>query len=41
VMAVIRLFGPLIGDHAIIEYKRKLEAIAIRRNPRTPGITRK
>ena len=32
VMAAFRLFGPLVGDHAIAEYRRKLEAIAQDRN---------
>jgi len=41
--AILRLFGPLVGDHAITEYRRKLEAIAQDRNLdlyydfRTPG----
>ncbi len=30
--ALIRLFGPWVGDHAIVEYRRKLEAIAEKRN---------
>jgi len=30
--AILRLFGPLVGDHAIAEYRRKLEAIAQDRN---------
>jgi hypothetical protein len=30
--AILRLFGPLVGDHAISEYRRKLEAIAQDRN---------
>ncbi|HKJ37734.1 MAG TPA: lipase family protein [Anaerolineales bacterium] len=30
--AILRLFGPLVGDHAITEYRRKLEAIAQDRN---------
>lgn len=29
---MLRLFGPLVGDHAIAEYRRKLEAIAQDRN---------
>lgn len=29
---LLRLFGPLVGDHAIVEYRRKLEAIADKRN---------
>jgi triacylglycerol lipase len=31
--AFLRLFGPWVGDHAIVEYRRKLEAIAEKRNP--------
>lgn len=31
-MAIFRLFGPLVGDHAITEYRRKLEAVAQDRN---------
>ena len=31
--AFIRLFGPWVGDHAIKEYRTKLEAIAEKRNP--------
>lgn len=31
-MAAFRLFGPLVGDHAIEQYRRKLEAIAQDRN---------
>jgi len=31
-MAIFRLFGPLVGDHAISEYRRKLEAVAQDRN---------
>lgn len=30
--ALIRLFGPLVGDHAIVEYRRKLVTIADKRN---------
>ncbi|MFT3891837.1 MAG: lipase family protein [Anaerolineales bacterium] len=30
--ALLRLFGPLVGDHAIVEYRRKLETIADKRN---------
>jgi len=29
---VLKLFAPLVGDHAITEYRRKLEAIAQKRN---------
>jgi hypothetical protein len=32
VMAAFRLFGPLVGDHGIAEYRKKLEAIAQDRN---------
>lgn len=32
IAALFRLFGPLVGDHAIVEYRRKLEAIAEKRN---------
>ena len=32
-ITLLRLFGPLVGDHAISEYRRKLEAIAQKRNP--------
>ena len=32
VVGVFRLFGPLVGDHAIAEYRKKLEAIAQDRN---------
>ena len=32
VMGIFRLFGPLVGDHAISEYRKKLEAIAQDRN---------
>ena len=31
--ALFRLFGPWVGDHAIVEYRRKLEAVAEKRNP--------
>lgn len=31
-MAALRLFGPLVADHAIAEYRRKLEAVAQDRN---------
>ncbi len=41
VMAILRLFGPLVGDHAITEYKNKLQFVAFKRNPPTSGITRK
>jgi hypothetical protein len=30
--SIFKLFGPLVGDHAIEEYRRKLEAIAQDRN---------
>jgi hypothetical protein len=32
VTSVFKLFGPLVGDHAIEEYRKKLEAIAQDRN---------
>jgi hypothetical protein len=31
-MAAFRLFGPLVGDHGIEQYRRKLEAVAQDRN---------
>jgi hypothetical protein len=31
-VGVFRLFGPWVGDHAITEYRRKLEAVAEKRN---------
>ncbi|HAV78372.1 MAG TPA: hypothetical protein DCX53_13575 [Anaerolineae bacterium] len=31
-MAIFRLFGPLVGDHGIEQYRKKLEAIAQDRN---------
>ena len=34
IAAIFRLFGPWVGDHHINEYRRKLEAIAQKRNPR-------
>ena len=30
--AVLKLFAPLVGDHAIVEYRNKLEAVARKRN---------
>jgi len=33
-ITIFKFFGPIVGDHAIIEYRRKLEAIAAKRNPR-------
>jgi hypothetical protein len=33
-LTMFRFFGPIVGDHAIVEYRRKLEAIAQKRNPR-------
>lgn len=42
-MAAFRLFGPLVGDHGIEKYRRKLEAVAQDRNidlyynPSSPG----
>ena len=32
IMTIFRLFGPLVGDHAIAKYRKKLEAIAQDRN---------
>jgi len=37
VMAVLRLFGPLVGDHAITEYRNKLATVAEQRNPANPA----
>ncbi len=31
---MFKFFSPVVGDHAIVEYRRKLEAIADKRNPR-------
>ncbi len=31
-VGIFRLFGPWVGDHAIVEYRKKLEAIAQDRN---------
>lgn len=33
-LTVFKFFSPIVGDHAIAEYRRKLEAIAEKRNPR-------
>lgn len=33
-LAIFKFFSPIVGDHAIVEYRRKLEAIAQKRNPR-------
>jgi len=33
ILAMFKFFGPVVGDHAIVEYRRKLEAIAQKRNP--------
>jgi hypothetical protein len=33
-MVVFNLFGPLVGDHAIVEYRRKLFDAAQKRNLR-------
>ncbi|HLO17928.1 MAG TPA: hypothetical protein VK206_24070 [Anaerolineales bacterium] len=33
-LTMFKFFGPIIGDHAIVEYRRKLEVIAEKRNPR-------
>ena len=30
--AILKLFAPLVGDHAILEYRSKLEAVARKRN---------
>jgi hypothetical protein len=32
VIALVRLFGPWVGDHAIDEYRRKLGSISEKRN---------
>lgn len=32
ILAMFKFFGPVVGDHAIVEYRRKLEAIAQKRN---------
>jgi hypothetical protein len=29
---MFKFFGPVVGDHAIVEYRRKLGAIALKRN---------
>jgi hypothetical protein len=31
-LTMFKFFGPVVGDHAIVEYRRKLEAIAQKRN---------
>lgn len=31
-LTAFKFFGPVVGDHAIVEYRRKLEAIAQKRN---------
>ena len=31
-LTMFKFFGPIVGDHAIVEYRRKLEAIAQKRN---------
>jgi triacylglycerol lipase len=33
-ITMFKFFGPIVSDHAIVEYRRKLEAIAQKRNPR-------
>ena len=33
-LTVFKFFSPIVEDHAIVEYRRKLEAIAEKRNPR-------
>jgi predicted lipase len=32
ILTMFKFFGPVVGDHAIVEYRRKLEAIAQKRN---------
>ena len=32
VLTMFKFFGPVVGDHAIVEYRRKLEAIAQKRS---------
>lgn len=31
-LTAVKFFGPVVGDHAIVEYRRKLGAIAMKRN---------
>jgi hypothetical protein len=33
-LTALKFFGPIVGDHAIVEYRRKLGAIAEKRNKR-------
>ena len=33
-LTIFKFFSPIVGDHAIVEYRRKLEAIAEKRNQR-------
>jgi hypothetical protein len=33
-LTMFKFFGPIVGDHSIVEYRRKLEAIAQKRNKR-------
>ena len=33
-LTMLKFFRPIVGDHAIVEYRRKLEAIAQKRNKR-------
>ncbi len=33
-LTMFKFFSPIVGDHAIVEYRRKLEAIAEKRNAR-------
>ena len=33
-LTMFKFFNPVVGDHAIDEYRRKLEAVAQKRNPR-------
>jgi triacylglycerol lipase len=34
ILTMLKFFRPIVGDHAIVEYRRKLEAIAQKRNKR-------
>jgi hypothetical protein len=34
VLTMFKFFGPVVGAHAIVEYRRKLEAIVQKRNKR-------
>ncbi len=33
-LTMLKFFSPVVGDHSIVQYRRKLEAIAGKRNPR-------